>query len=133
MGGAGAGGGRGLEAALAFARGLVTGCGCTEEGGAGVGSGWAGAAFACTTAGTGAALSTPFLVDAFKAEAAAPAVAMIVFFVKVLRTFAAADLTGSKGRVAVSMSFSISVLADPPARAWAIAAPSAFEMSTLAI
>ena len=92
-------------------------------------AGWAGAAFALTTAGTGAATSTPFLVEALRAVAAAPAVAMNAFLVKLVITFETAVLAGA----AVSIIFSSSVPASLPALAWARAAPSAFERSTLAI
>ena len=124
----GAGGATARADAFALACVLVAVTGCSTDGGAGVALGGAGAAFARTTAGTGSG-STTFVVETLSALTAALAVAMNALFVNVLRTFEAAVRAGA----VVSMSFSNNVLASPPARAWARAAPSALERSTLAI
>ena len=77
----GAGGGTALviALALALALGLVAATGCSE-GGTGVAVGWAGAAFTRMTGGAGAAISTPFVVEALSAVTAARADAMNAYF-----------------------------------------------------
>ena len=94
IGAGGAGGATVSVIALAFgrARGLAAVNGCSD-GGAGVALGWAGAAFAVTMGGLGAAMSIPFVVEALSAVAAAEAEAMKAFQPPFFRILEAADLT----------------------------------------
>ena len=122
----GAGGGTALVIALAFglARCLVAVTGCSD-GGAGVGAGAAGAALAVTMGSLGAATSIPFDVEALSAVTAAEAVAINAFLLMFFKKPEAAE-------VVLPIFRPISVLASPPDRACALAAPSAFERSTIA-
>ena len=117
-----------ITRACALARGLAADTGCSD-GGTGVGAGAAGAALAVTMGGFGAEISRPFVVDALSAVTAALALVINVFLLIFLNTPEATDVATD---VVLPIIRPISVLVSPPDRACALAAPSAFERSTIA-
>jgi len=79
--------------AFALVLGTVATKGCSTDGGAGVGTGFAGAALAVTMGGFGAATSMPFVVLARSAVTAAEAEAMKAFLTPFFRILEAVNLT----------------------------------------
>ena len=88
----GAGGAVALAAAVALALvlGAVAVKGCSMYGGASAAVGWAGAALAVTTGGTGGAC-IPFVVADLSAVAAAEAVAIMALVAMLFKTLEAAE------------------------------------------